>query len=176
MQGDEATKSNTGGAVRLIDDPAARELVREAHSRMYKWPAGFGGYRADLILNDEGRITDGTVRLIPRKDTTVDLLGAVRVDDDIPSSGRDGDMPVRAEGGCRRQRKGCCGREPDDGIVVSLDREVIGRLGGIDHCPIHAEVGPRCTSIRCASPAHNDRSRQVEIAGDIRYKFIELCA
>lgn len=76
MQGGETMKSEAGGAVRLIDDPAARELVREAHSRMYKWPAGFGGYRADLILNDEGRITDGTVRLIPRKDTTVDLPGA----------------------------------------------------------------------------------------------------
>lgn len=62
--------------VRRVDDPAVRSLVRDAHSRMYKWPAGFDGYRAHVSLNDEGRIFTGTVMLIPRKDTIVDLLGA----------------------------------------------------------------------------------------------------
>lgn len=60
----------------LVDDPVARDLIREAHHRMYKWPSSFGGYRADVTLNDEGRILKGAVRLIPRQDTTVELAGA----------------------------------------------------------------------------------------------------
>jgi hypothetical protein len=60
----------------LVDDPAARVLVRDAHHRMYKWPVGFVGYRADVTLNDEGRILKGAVRLMPRKDTVIDLAGA----------------------------------------------------------------------------------------------------
>ncbi len=62
--------------MKLVDDPAARAWVKEAHSRMYKWPAGFGGYRADVRLNEEGRIVNGTVSLVPRKDTVVDLQGS----------------------------------------------------------------------------------------------------
>ncbi len=60
----------------LVDDPAARALIREAHGRTYKWPSSFGGYRADVTLNDEGRILKGTVRSIPRVDTTIGLAGA----------------------------------------------------------------------------------------------------
>jgi hypothetical protein len=64
------------GGLKLVDDPAARALVKEAHSRMYKWPSGFRGYRAQIVLNDEGRLWTGTVSLVPRKDTTVELPGA----------------------------------------------------------------------------------------------------
>lgn len=46
--------SATGTGRVLLDDQAARLLVQGAHSRMHKWPAGFGGYRAQLTLNDEG--------------------------------------------------------------------------------------------------------------------------
>lgn len=60
----------------LANDPAARDLVREAPRRMYKWSASFRGYRAVVTLNDEERVPNGTVRLIPRKDTTVERAGA----------------------------------------------------------------------------------------------------
>ncbi|HMZ53956.1 MAG TPA: DUF3386 family protein [Nitrospira sp.] len=60
----------------LVDDPVARLLVKDAHSRMYKWPASFVGYRANVMLNEDGRIWTGSVRLVPRKDTTVELEGA----------------------------------------------------------------------------------------------------
>jgi hypothetical protein len=63
-------------ALEVVDDPAARALVKNAHERMYKWPAGFGGYRAEVTLNDEGFIAKGVVRLIPRKDAVVELSGA----------------------------------------------------------------------------------------------------
>jgi hypothetical protein len=75
-QGNGTIKPLTGTRTTLVDDPAARRLVKEAHSRMYKWPIGFGGYRARLSLNDNGRIIIGAVCLTPRKDTTVELPGA----------------------------------------------------------------------------------------------------
>ncbi len=43
----------------LVDDPAARLLVKDAHSRMYKWPASFAGYRAHVTLNDDGQSVVG---------------------------------------------------------------------------------------------------------------------
>ena len=43
---------------------------------MYKWPEEFGGYRANVTLNQNGTIVRGTVQLVPRKETTVDLPGA----------------------------------------------------------------------------------------------------
>lgn len=71
-----ADKAGLKDCPALMDHPVARALVRDAHHRMYRWPAGFAGYRADLTLNDEGRILKGAVQLIPRKDTTVELPGA----------------------------------------------------------------------------------------------------
>jgi hypothetical protein len=76
MLGSGKTKPVAAGTPTVVDDPAARALVKEAHSRMYKWPAGFLGYRARIMLNDEGRVWTGTVSLVPRKDTTVELPGA----------------------------------------------------------------------------------------------------
>jgi hypothetical protein len=75
-QGSGAMKPVQNGSVRVVDDPAARQLVKEAHSRMYKWPASFSGYRARITVNDEGALYQGTVSLTPRKDTTVELAGA----------------------------------------------------------------------------------------------------
>lgn len=76
MQSSGAMRPTVTDRMKLVDDPVARVLVKEAHSRRYKWPASFGGYRAEVTLNDEGRILRGTVRLTPRKDTTVELAGA----------------------------------------------------------------------------------------------------
>ena len=69
----EATMTND---LKLTDDPEARSLVRATHARMYKWPKDFGGYRANVTFNQNGTIVRGTVKLVPRKDATVDLPGA----------------------------------------------------------------------------------------------------
>lgn len=76
MQGTNTLKPAEAQTAKPADDPAARRLVQEAHARMYRWPAGFRGYRAALVLNDDGRIYTGRVSLVPRKDTTVELVGA----------------------------------------------------------------------------------------------------
>lgn len=75
MQSSGTVRASMGEGVKPVDDPAARLLVKEAHSRMYRWPAGFGGYRAKLSLNDEGLLLSGRVTLVPRKDTVVELQG-----------------------------------------------------------------------------------------------------
>lgn len=62
-----------------IDDPDARALVRDAHEHMYKWPLDFPGYEAALTVNEEGRVWKGMVRLVPRKETIVDLSEAGEV-------------------------------------------------------------------------------------------------
>jgi hypothetical protein len=76
MSGGGMTKPVVQEDAKRVDDPAARALVRDAHSRMYKWPAGFHGYRATVHVNDEGRVWTGSVSLRPRKDTVVELPGA----------------------------------------------------------------------------------------------------
>lgn len=76
MQGSGIVKPMAFPTATPADDPAARRLVQEAHGRMYRWPAGFKGYRARLSLNDEGRVYTGWVSLVPRKETTVHLDGA----------------------------------------------------------------------------------------------------
>jgi len=74
IPGTETKKGKQGAG--LMDDPAARLIIREAHGRMYRWPEQFAGYRANLTLNDEGRIYTGRMSLVPRKETTVELDGA----------------------------------------------------------------------------------------------------
>lgn len=76
MQGSGAVTTMTEQGTKPVDDPAARQLVQEAHGRMYRWPAHFAGYRAKLSLNDEGRVYRGRMSLVPRKETTVELDGA----------------------------------------------------------------------------------------------------
>jgi hypothetical protein len=76
MQGSGAVTPMTEQGSKPADDRAARQLVQEAHGRMYRWPAHFTGYRANLSLNDEGRVYRGRMSLVPRKDTTVELDGA----------------------------------------------------------------------------------------------------
>ncbi|MCP9453520.1 MAG: DUF3386 domain-containing protein [Nitrospira sp.] len=60
----------------LVDDPDARALVQDAHEHMYKWPVDFPGYEAALTVNEEGKVWKGSVRLVPRRETIVELPGA----------------------------------------------------------------------------------------------------
>ena len=42
-------------------DPAAYELLKEAHDARQVWPADFAGFSAELSFNDNGKITKGTL-------------------------------------------------------------------------------------------------------------------
>lgn len=57
----------------LKDDPAARALLKEAHQQLYKWPAGFRGYKAALTVNNGGRINKGSISVGPKWETAVTL-------------------------------------------------------------------------------------------------------
>jgi hypothetical protein len=54
------------------DDPRARELLRTAFSRTYRWPAGFGGFRADLTLTQAGFSANGRVEVKSPREVSVD--------------------------------------------------------------------------------------------------------
>jgi hypothetical protein len=58
-----------------LDDPAARTLLAAAYARMYKWPPGFAGYRAQLSVNNDGHPYDGTVTVIPQQQPRVEVTG-----------------------------------------------------------------------------------------------------
>ena len=55
------------------DDPKARELLRRAFEKTSRWPAGFGGFEADLRINVNGEETTGKVTVKSSKDVTVSL-------------------------------------------------------------------------------------------------------
>lgn len=63
----EETKSSTP------DDPKARELLRRAFEKTSRWPAGFGGFEADLRINVNGKETSGKVTVKNSQDVTVSL-------------------------------------------------------------------------------------------------------
>ncbi len=57
------------------DDPVARQLLREAHARLYKWPATFAGYRAVLTVQEEERLWQGEATVQPQQAVMVQVDG-----------------------------------------------------------------------------------------------------
>ena len=57
------------------DNPVARQLLQEAHARMYKWPAAFAGYRAMLTVQEEERLWHGEATVRPRQAVEVQVDG-----------------------------------------------------------------------------------------------------
>ena len=55
------------------DDPKARELLRRAFEKTSRWPAGFGGFEADLRINVNGEETTGKVTVKNSKEVTISL-------------------------------------------------------------------------------------------------------
>src|SRR6185295_8638966 len=62
-----------GGEVNVQDDPKARDLLRRASEKTYRWPKDFKGFEADLVIGHQGRTANGTVRVKPGEDTAVTL-------------------------------------------------------------------------------------------------------
>jgi hypothetical protein len=57
------------------DNPVARQLLQEAHARMYKWPATFTGYRAGLTVQEDEQLWHGEAMVRPRQAVEVQLDG-----------------------------------------------------------------------------------------------------
>lgn len=55
------------------DDPKAKALLREAFEGTSRWAADFPGFAADLVLNDNGTIYKGKVRIKSRRDLDVSM-------------------------------------------------------------------------------------------------------
>ncbi len=61
------------GKTDVQDDPKARELMRQAFEKTSRWPAGFGGFEADLSINVNGEVTTGKVTVKSSKEVEVSL-------------------------------------------------------------------------------------------------------
>ena len=63
----------SGATSTVQDDPAARDLLRRAFEKTYRWPAGFGGFSADLVIEQPDRRVQGRVELRSARDLRVTL-------------------------------------------------------------------------------------------------------
>lgn len=57
----------------VADHPKARELLRRASEKTYRWPNGFKGFSADLIIEEEDKVAKGRVEIRSAKDVKVTL-------------------------------------------------------------------------------------------------------
>jgi hypothetical protein len=80
----------TSAAVTVQDEPDARALLRGAFERTYRWPKGFGGFRADLICTQPGLSAKGTVEVKSPREVTV------RCDDETLQEWAEGQIAMMA--------------------------------------------------------------------------------
>lgn len=57
----------------ISDDPAARDLLRRAFEKTFRWPQGFKGFEADLRCEEAGRISDGRVTVRSAREVKVEM-------------------------------------------------------------------------------------------------------
>lgn len=57
----------------VANDPAAHELLRAAHERGYRFPAGFGGFSATVTFITDAATTEGSVAMRAPRDLILDL-------------------------------------------------------------------------------------------------------
>jgi hypothetical protein len=69
----ETHHGKSTGSVAVADDPAARDLLRRAFEKTSRWPQGFKGFTADLICEEEGRVSEGSVTVKSAREVTVQL-------------------------------------------------------------------------------------------------------
>ena len=55
------------------DDSKAREILRRANEKTYRWPMGFSGFSADLICEQVGQVSKGQLQLKSARELTVRL-------------------------------------------------------------------------------------------------------
>jgi hypothetical protein len=72
----ETYTRQTAQTVAVQDDPQARELLQRAFDRTSRWPANFAGFRAALMVNDNGVEHRGTVHMAMPRSIEVTLAEA----------------------------------------------------------------------------------------------------
>jgi len=72
-------ESSTAPQFAVQDDPMARQLLQDAHARLYKWPSTFAGYRAVLTVQEEERVWQGEVTVHPPSTVVVQVDGDASV-------------------------------------------------------------------------------------------------
>lgn len=60
-------------ATTVANDPAAHELLRVAHERGYRFPEGFGGFSATVVLSTDAAMVEGSVAVRAPRDLMLDL-------------------------------------------------------------------------------------------------------
>lgn len=66
----------TATTTRTSTDVSAADLLRRAHSTIYRWPPGFAGFRAALGLVVDGERWRGTVGVAPGPQVWLEVPGA----------------------------------------------------------------------------------------------------
>ncbi len=61
----------------LTDDTDAREALREVFGNTARWPEGFAGFSADVVVNIDGKNETGTVTVKNPKDIETSISDAV---------------------------------------------------------------------------------------------------
>lgn len=72
------------------DDHKARELLRRASERTYRWPKDFGGFLADLTCEQSGKIAKGRVEVKSAREVKVSL------DDEVLAKWAEGQIGMMA--------------------------------------------------------------------------------
>ncbi|MGH7230777.1 MAG: DUF3386 family protein [Nitrospiraceae bacterium] len=55
------------------DDPSARAMLQQAFQRAYRWKADFRGFAAGASVNQNGRIVEGSITVLPSAEVVVTL-------------------------------------------------------------------------------------------------------
>lgn len=69
----ENYKRSESNQSNMQDDPKARELMRRANEKTYRWPKDFPGFSADLICEEAGVVSKGRISLQPPRDLKISL-------------------------------------------------------------------------------------------------------
>jgi hypothetical protein len=69
----ERNQRKTESAGTAADDPAARDLLRRAFEKTFRWPQEFKGFVADLTCEEGGRISEGHVKVHSAREVAVHL-------------------------------------------------------------------------------------------------------
>jgi len=69
----ETHHGKSTGSAAVADDPAARDLLRKAFEKTSRWPQGFKGFTADLICEEENRVSEGRVTVKSAREVTVEI-------------------------------------------------------------------------------------------------------
>lgn len=60
-------------ATAVRNDPAAHDVLRGAHEGLYRYPVGFAGFAAAVVLEQDGTATRGTVTVRSPRDVTIEI-------------------------------------------------------------------------------------------------------